>query len=235
MSTYAMVHGAWHGAWCWERLTPELEALGHRVIAMDLPIEDSAATFDDYANIVCAATQDVAGADLILVGHSMGGQTVPLVAARRQPSRLVYLCGVPPVPGRTFLQLMADESGMLNPDYTRGLGEKDSEGRRGWVDEELGRIHLYGDCDEHTASTAFTRLRRQSLAPYTFPCSLPAYPDVDTSYIVCAEDRMVSPDWSRRIARDWLSADLIELPGSHSPFYSRPRVLAALLHQLGGG
>ena len=80
-----LVHGGGHGAWCWERLTPELEALGHRVIAMDLPIEDSAATFDDYANIVCAATQDVAGADLILVGHSIGGQTVPVVAARRQP------------------------------------------------------------------------------------------------------------------------------------------------------
>lgn len=206
--------------------------MGHRVIAMDLPIENSAATFDDYANIVCAATHDVAGADLILVGHSMGGQTVPLVAARRQLSRLVYLCGVPPVPGRTFLQLMADESDMLNSDYTRGLGEKDSEGRRGWVDEELARSHLYGDCDERTASTVFTRLRRQSLAPYTFPCSLPAYPDVDTSYIVCAEDCMVSPAWSRRIARDWLSGDLIELPGSHSPFYSRPKVLAALLHQL---
>jgi hypothetical protein len=46
---------------------------------------------------------------------------------------------------------------------------------------------------------------------------------------------MVSPDWSRRIARDWLGADLIELPGSHSPFYSRPKVLAALLHQLVAG
>jgi hypothetical protein len=43
---------------------------------------------------------------------------------------------------------------------------------------------------------------------------------------------MVNPDWSRRIARDWLNAELIALPGSHSPFYSRPRELAAVLTQL---
>ena len=58
MSTFALVHGAWHGAWCWEQLTPELEALGHRVIAMDLPCDDGAATFDDYADVVCDAVGD---------------------------------------------------------------------------------------------------------------------------------------------------------------------------------
>lgn len=50
MSTFGM----WHGAWCRDRLTPELEALGHRVIVMDLPIDDSAASFDDHAGVVCA-------------------------------------------------------------------------------------------------------------------------------------------------------------------------------------
>ena len=55
MSTFALVHGAWHGAWCWERLTPELEALGHRVITLDLRSDDSSASFDDYADAVCAA------------------------------------------------------------------------------------------------------------------------------------------------------------------------------------
>ena len=232
MSTFALVHGAWHGAWCWERLTPELEGLGHRVIAMDLPIDDSSASFDDYADTVCAAIEDVSGEDLILVGHSMGGQTVPIVAARRLLRHLVYLCGVPPIPGRPFVQQMADESDMLNPDYTQGLSEKDSEGRRSWIDKELTRFHLLADCDETTASATFDRLRPQSIAPYMVPCSLPAYPDVDTTYVVCVEDRMVNPDWSRRIAHEWLDAELIELPGSHSPFLSRPRDLADVLNGL---
>ena len=47
--------------------------------------------------------------------------------------------------------------------------------------------------------------------------------------MVCKEDRIVIPEWSRRIAHDWLHADVIEIPGSHSPFFSRPRALAELL------
>ena len=121
---------------------------------------------------------------------------------------------------------------MLHPDYSRGLSEADAQGRRRWIIKELAHFHLYGDCDDATASTIFARLRPQSAAPYKIPCSLSAYPTVDTAYVVCDEDRMVNPDWSRRIARDWLDVDPIELPGSHSPFYSRPRALASLLNQL---
>jgi pimeloyl-ACP methyl ester carboxylesterase len=54
MTTFALVHGAWHGAWCWEQLTP-LQRAGHDVVTMDLPSEDGAATFDTYADVVCAA------------------------------------------------------------------------------------------------------------------------------------------------------------------------------------
>jgi pimeloyl-ACP methyl ester carboxylesterase len=232
MSTFTLVHGAWHGAWCWERLMPELAARGHRVIAMDLPIDDSSATFDDYADVVCAAVERVDGDDLILVGHSMGGQTVPLVAARRPLRHLVYVCGVPPIPGRKFVEQMAEEPDMLNPDYRNGLGEKDSEGRRKWTDKALAHFHILGDCDESTASAAFARLRPQSIEPYKVRCSLAEYPTVATTYVVCEEDRMVNPGWSRRIARDWLNADLVELPGDHSPFYSRPADLADVLNRL---
>jgi pimeloyl-ACP methyl ester carboxylesterase len=232
MSTFALVHGAWLGSWCWERLIPELEPQGHHVIVMDLPVDDSSATFDDYADIVCAAIRDVRGDDLILVGHSMGGQTVPLVAARRPLRRLVYLCGVPPIPGRPFARQMAHEPEMLNRDYPSGLGAKDAEGRRSWIDQELAHFHVFGDCDEATASAAFARLRPQSMEPYKVPCSLPAYPAVDTKYIVCEQDRMVNPPWSRRIARDWFNAERIELRGGHSPFLSRPVELADFLNRL---
>ncbi|ULE35187.1 hypothetical protein K3G64_11835 [Mycobacterium sp. IDR2000157661] len=57
---------------------------------------------------------------------------------------------------------------------------------------------------------------------------------MDSAYVVCAEDRMVNPDWSRRIAREWQQADVIELPGSHSTFLSRPKDLATVLNRLAG-
>jgi pimeloyl-ACP methyl ester carboxylesterase len=232
MSTFALVHGAWHGAWCWERLTPELEALGHRVIAVDLPSDEASASFDDYADVVCATLVDCPPDEMILVGHSLAGLTVSLVAARRPMRRLVYLCALVPLPGQPFTQQMAEDSEMLNADYPDGLGPKDSEGRRAWTDRELARSHLFGDCDEATVAGAFARLRPQALYPYRLPCSLTAMPAVPTTYVMCTEDGMVNAQWSRRIAQEWLNAEVVEMPGSHSPFFSRPKALAELLGRL---
>ena len=53
--TFGLVHGAWHGAWCWERLVPELELLGHRTVAVDLPAEDPHAGLTRYAELTAAA------------------------------------------------------------------------------------------------------------------------------------------------------------------------------------
>jgi pimeloyl-ACP methyl ester carboxylesterase len=232
MSTFALVHGSWHGAWCWERLTPELESMGHRVIAMDLPSDDAAASFDDYADSVCAALVDCVGSDLIVVGHSLAGLTIPLIAERRPVRRLVYLCAMPPIPGQSFRQQLTDESDMVCPGYLEGLSELDSRSRRTWINKELARFHMFGDCDEATATWAFERLRPQATAHYELPCSLRALPDLDSAYVLCTTDRLVNPDWSRRIACERLHAELVELPGSHSPFLSRPAVLAGLLDQL---
>jgi pimeloyl-ACP methyl ester carboxylesterase len=201
---------------------------------MDLPVDDSSQSFEDYADVVCDAVTDVDGDELVVVGHSLAGQTVPLVAARRPIRRLVYLCAMPPIPGKPFAQQMADEAEMLDPDYPKGLGEKDSDGRRAWVDLELARFHLFGDCDNEIVTSAFARLRPQAPHPYRVPCSLAVMPAVPATYVTCREDRMVNPHWSRRIAPDWLSADVVEMPGSHSPFFSRPEALAALLVQVAG-
>ena len=232
MSTFALVHGAWHGAWCWERLAPVLEEMGHRVITMDLPCDDGSATFDSYADVVCDALIEDPGTDLIVVGHSMGGMTIPLVAARRPVRRLVYLCALLPVPGQPLVQQLTDDPSMLNPDYARGLGEKDSYGRRTWVDQDLACFHLFGDCEKPTADAAYVRLRPQATHLYLRPCSLAAWPEVESTYVLCTDDHMVNPDWSRRVARQRLRAEVVELPGSHSPFLSRPTELADLLDRV---
>jgi hypothetical protein len=70
---------------------------------------------------------------------------------------------------RVVVQQMSQESDMLDPDYATGLGEADSEGRYAWIDKDLTRFHLFGDCDDGTVSGAFERLRPQSVTPTQCP------------------------------------------------------------------
>src|SRR4029077_1667552 len=73
MASFSLVHGAWHGGWCWDPVRAELEARGHVVHTPDLPCEDVAAGVEEYAAAV--PTADVVG------GHSLGGLTIPFVDA----------------------------------------------------------------------------------------------------------------------------------------------------------
>jgi pimeloyl-ACP methyl ester carboxylesterase len=229
MTTFALVHGAWHGARCWEQLTPLLQRAGHDVVTMDLPSEDGAATFDTYADVVCAAL-DGHGDDVVLVGHSYNGNTVAVVAARRPVRHLVYLCAMVPDIGRSVFDQMSDELQMLNPvAYEQGLSVPDEQLRQVWTDLDLACAMFYGDCDEATTKAALDRLRPQSAYPAILPSSLAEFPAVKTTYIVCREDQILRPAWSRQTARERLGAELIELPGDHSPFYSRPSALADVL------
>src|SRR5205807_1207149 len=71
VKTFGLIHGAWHGAWCWEPLVAELERRGHRAMAVDLPCDDPAATTMDNAKLVADALGDAD--DVVVVGHSLGG------------------------------------------------------------------------------------------------------------------------------------------------------------------
>lgn len=228
-TTFALVHGGWHGPWCFERLAPELEARGHRVVAIDLPCDDPTATFVTYADVVVEALEAEAG-EVVLVGHSLAGYTIPLVAARRPVHRLVYLCSLIPIPGCSFVEQLGIEPDMLLPEYQAGLSKPDADGSRRWIDEGVARQIFYADCDEGDAHAAYERLRPQSQRPYVDTWPLDAFPSTPRTYIVCNDDRIVNPGWARQVAHNRLDAELVELPGSHSPFLSRPSELAAILH-----
>lgn len=231
VATFVLVHGAWHGAWCWEKLIPELEFRGHKAVAIDLPSDDPAATFEVYADVVLEAMHGLAEQEVVLVGHSLAGLTIPLVAARQAVRHIVYLCALPAVPGLSFVDQLGTEN-MLNMGYVAGLGDTDPEGRRAWVNPDLAREIMYADCDDQTAEAAVARLRPQAQTPYSIPCPLESYPETPTTYIVCSEDKLVNPSWSREFAQTRLNAELVEMPGSHSPFLSRAADLASVLERL---
>jgi pimeloyl-ACP methyl ester carboxylesterase len=223
MTTYALIHGAWHGGWCWAPLVAELRRHGHEAIAPDLPCEDDEATFETYAAVVEAALEG-AGGDVVLVAHSLAGQTAPLVAARRPVRGIVYVAAIVAEPGRSFAEQNRDDPAPLLPGYERGLRVHGNA--RAWADEEVAREHMYDDVEPDLAHEAFARLRPQSRAPYGVPCPLAALPDAPVASIVCGEDRMVLPAWSRRTARERLGVEPVELPGGHTPSLAQPARLA---------
>jgi pimeloyl-ACP methyl ester carboxylesterase len=227
VTTFCLVHGAWHGGWCWDRLAPELEARGGKVVAPDLPCEDVDAGVSVYADVVDAALGDAG--DVILVGHSLGGATIPLVAARRPVRALVYLCALVPTPGEPISRAIAD--GALLPGFA-GSTVKDELGRTYWPDPAAAVHDLFHDAPPAAAVDAAARLRRQARAASREPCPLDELPDMERICVVCRDDRAVSASWSRTAARDLLGVEPVELPGSHSPFLSRPAELAELLFSL---
>lgn len=231
MATFGLVHGAWHGGWCWERLIPELETRGHRALAMDLPCEDPTAGCARYAEVVDRTLPSAD--DLVLVGHSLGGLTIPLLPARRAVRLLVFLCAVLPTPGESLGDQLARDPGIYADGYAAHPGRvSHPDGSTSWADAGLVREVFYHDCAPDDARRAWSRLRRQASLPRREPCPLAAWPDTPRVSILCREDRAVAPAWSRRAARERLGVEALELPGGHSPFLSRPAELAALLDDL---
>jgi pimeloyl-ACP methyl ester carboxylesterase len=225
VARFLLLHGACHGGWCWEPVSRLLREFGHDVIAPDLPCDDPAAGLDDYADAAVGALPDDDG-DLIVVGHSLGGLTVPLVASRAPTQRMVFLAAIIGAPNAS-LELLADEDG--DRDLPLGDGALEFDDRRRFRFTPGGaRRLLYRDCSEAAAAAAIARLRYQR-SLWREVARFDSWPKTETVSIICDQDRVVNPAWSERVARKRLGVEPVHLPGDHSPFLSRPDQLAALL------
>jgi pimeloyl-ACP methyl ester carboxylesterase len=225
----ALVHGSYHGAWCWDFLTPELERLGHRVITMDLAISDPSLGAADYARTVDAAIGP--DSEPLLVGHSMAGLVIPLVAERRPVRRLVFLAAFLPAPGRSANEQRATEAidGRVAPRTAQWTDLGDDV----WmVGPNTATELFFHDAPAAVARWATQRLRPQSYRVMSETTPLDAWPAIESRSIVCRDDRALNPDWVRSASRERLGVDAIELGGGHSPFLTRPNELAQVLDSL---
>jgi pimeloyl-ACP methyl ester carboxylesterase len=230
VTTFGLVHGAYHGAWCWRELSPLLRARGHRVVAVDLPNEDPDAGAATYARTIVDQLGDEQ--QVVLVGHSLAGLTLPVVATLRPVGHLVYLCALLPSPGRSFDAVQATEP--VYTSYTATVdGVANADGSASCPAERAIEL-FYHDCPPALATWAAGQLRRQHWRVVQEVSPLAARGTTASSAIVCTGDRVVDLDWARMAAHRELGVAPIELPGGHSPFLAQPGRLAQVLCEIAG-
>lgn len=213
-----------HGAWCWRDLIPELEARGHTAVGPDLPCEDAAAGATEYADCVEAALG--AAQDVVLVGHSLGGRSLPLLAARRPVRAMIFLCCVPTGVGPVTPEAYA---GMVTSMFRGAQVARRADGAQR-MEARSAQAVFYHDCAPEIATWAASCLRWQGERPRADALPLSAWPDVPLQVILARHDRAVQFEWAQREARRWLGGrEPLLLDGDHSPFLSRPAELADLL------
>ena len=236
MATFVLVHGAWHGGWCWHKLVPLLEAEGHTVDALDLPGhgEDrtpvSGMTLEGNVDRILERIA-AAGEPVVLLGHSMGGMSVTQ-AAEHVPDRiakLVYLCAFLPGDGQSLPDLAAGDRVQEN------LIVNGAEGTM-LVAEHALKDAFYGECSDEDIAFARSRLVPESLAAMGAPMHLTEERagSVPRAYIECLRDGAIVIDTQHSMQAARPCEPVRQIDTDHSPFLSRPRELADHLLSLAG-
>lgn len=234
MSALVLIHGAWHGAWCWRRVLPGLRAAGHEAHAVTLTgvgerahlLRPDLRLRDHIADVLGLIDAEELGDDLVLVGHSYGGLVMTgvadaLLARGLKPRHLVYVDAVTPHPGESWSSQHAPETvrarleaaaqrpdGAMPPPDAAVFGLDGAD--RDWVNRRQTPqpAGVYQDRLDFDAA-------RIATLPRTFiDCTAPALPTI----AVMRERVRREPGWQ-----------VLELPTGHDPMISAPEALVALL------
>src|SRR3954470_3973569 len=171
MARFLLVHGAFHGAWCWEPFVAELAGRGHAVATLDLPGAGDDATpvaevtLDAYAGRICDAL--AAESDpVVLVGHSMGGMAIAQAAAQcpERIARLVYVAAFLPRDGQSLADLTQLPEGA--GDMVQANMVVEGEPPVATMPAEAARKALYGLCAPGQAAWAAEKIRQQPVVPF---------------------------------------------------------------------
>jgi len=235
MTTFVLIHGAWHGGWCWDLVASELKTRDHRVVAPDLPglgrdrtpLKDvSLASWADHvANLVRSQ-----GEKVVLVGHSRGGLVISEVAERcpEAISSLVYLAAFLVPNGKTLQDMLA-------------LGEprevaKDAVSMQPDGISSVIPIHRVGSIFYNTTSPelqarAANQLTPEPMMSFVTPVQVSndRFGRVKRAYIECLQDNAIPIELQRTMQAFLPCSPVVTLDSDHSPFYSQPSQLADAL------
>ena len=218
-----LVHGAFHGSWCWDRLSPELSRLGIAHEAIELPFTSRG---EDVA-AVRRAIDDIDGSVTVL-GHSFGGAVISAATVDGgNPyggvTSLIFLTAFMAAPGQAV-----DFSG------APGLAAIEIGDVTASIDAAAARSCFYNRCSTEDADWATARLRPMPTSVLTAPPPLvPAWHVLPSTYIKCGDDRILSLTAEGQMAEN---ADrTMTIDSDHSPFLSCPALLAEVLDRIISG
>ncbi|MBM4257655.1 MAG: alpha/beta fold hydrolase [Deltaproteobacteria bacterium] len=237
MSTFVLIHGGCHGAWCWYKVVPALEKRGHTVIAPDLPSHGrdktpvATVTLKSYVDTVCDIL-DAQREPVVLVGHSMGGGIITQTAEYRPDKikTLVYLTALLPANGESMgTVLRRNTESALNGNFVVNADKSAS-----MVREDALVDGFYADCSAEDVALAKLLLTPQASAPIKdkVQTSAERFGRVPRVAIECLQDRAHPLTFQRSVYPTFPFQKVIAMDTSHSPFFSVPEELAAYLAAL---
>lgn len=223
MAAFCLVHGSAQGPAGWMRLVHALERRGHSAITPDLGEISPASESSVYAERIVQEIRNFVQEPIFIVGHSASGMFLPWTAHLIGSDRiagLVYLAAYAPARDESFMSSFGSEEDMFNPGW---IGKNP-------LDDDVAVSFLFHDCPPELLPWALST-RQLMVAQHALsePLSEKATADVPNHYILCRDDRTLSPEWMFRAAKNRLGVEPIELPGGHCPFVSRPDTLADAL------
>lgn len=237
-SPILLVHGAWHGAWCFAALQTELDRRGVPTFAVDLPGHGASALpltdlYGDATHVAeaVAAIRERYGRDVVLAGHSYGGAVVTQAAGDGAGiAHLVYL---------TAFALDAGESvmGFLGSQPQREIalagGLRPRDDGTSVVDPEVAAAAFYAGCPADTVPAALARLSPQPMVTFTQPVTTSPRGAVRSTFLLCTRDEAIHPDHQGVLATR--CSEVVEVATDHSPFASAVAVTADLLERVARG
>ncbi|PLS82758.1 MAG: hypothetical protein CYG60_23660, partial [Actinobacteria bacterium] len=228
LSTFVLVHGGWHGAWCWDRVAPLLEQAGHEVVRFDLPGhgEDrtpaAEVTLHSYTQRVVEALDAPQPEPVVLVGHSLGGVAISQAAEQRpgKIEKLVYVCALLLPDGKSAGEVSQGDSGSVvfkNVEVQQDLG-------RIVISEEGLREALYHDCPEEDFERALRLVTPQPIAPLGTPVEVTEgnFGTVRRIYVHTTQDRTASPAAQEKMYTELPCEKVVSMATGHLPFFAAP-------------
>jgi pimeloyl-ACP methyl ester carboxylesterase len=234
MATYVLVHGPWHGGWCWEHVAPLLRAAGHRVETPDLPghgddrtpaAEITLRLYAEAIERVVSTLPEPAG----LVGHGTSGAVISEVAGRspERVSLLVYLAAFLLQDGESVLDVgLTDRDSLL----LENLVTYPTQGVMTVCPGSLRDI-FYHDCPDDVVATAIARIGPEPIAPAATPVAVTPerFGRVPRVYVETRHDRALGYPLQRRMHRHLPCEQVHTLATGHAPFFAAPEALASCL------